>query len=95
MANYNLSEFAKTLTWAEWMRQGGCNLSDVSAVDVLKRLNLYEWQRKGYLTLGEVAEASLLANRELARHAIKGLFKHDLVVVETIGQDTSLEGGRV
>lgn len=69
MATYILSELGRTITWMQWIRAKGCNLSHTSAADVMTRIDLAKWQRRGHLLLGDIASASRLADRELARYA--------------------------
>jgi len=61
---YTLSEHWRKMTWADWKRKGGCDMSDRSIGMVCQKLG-----RLNTRTLGEIADAWEPAGREMARYA--------------------------
>lgn len=77
--NYVLTDTAKNVTWLEWLKLGGCGISNYAEPRVARVLGVLS---KTNPTLGQIQDAFIVAGRELARFAKTHLGKPDWAVAE-------------
>ena len=65
---YRLTANAKTMTWKEWKKIGGCGLSGWAAHYLKVVLGPMAKIEKDNPPLGDIARYSILAEREIARY---------------------------
>lgn len=82
MTIYNFNETAWAITWAKWLRMGGCGISNQTLGEVSQTCGAQSaWVNSG-ITLGDIARSSKVTDRNLAGFAARRLGLADFVVVE-------------
>ena len=92
MTVYNLSKSGRDITWSEWKKHGGCDISNSAYNEVANKLGPSGLWKRSKVTTGDIADCSKHAERELARYAVERWERKDLVVVEYTDEDLRARG---
>ena len=83
MANvYRLTAQAKTMTWKEWKKIGGCGLSAQAELLLRNKLVAVGKVYNDNPPLGDIANNSIIADREMARFGVDRLGLKDWAYLE-------------